>query len=62
MQWLIVIFFCLLGGFWLFKILLGSSDLEVGMKQAPGRTLFTVVIFAVVVFVVLLVLGSLAGR
>lgn len=62
MQWLILIAVCLLGGWWLFSMLLGGSDRATHAVAAnPGRGLIGIVFLAVVILVGLVLLGMLAG-
>jgi hypothetical protein len=60
MEWLILIPVCLLGGWWLFSMLLGGTDEAINaVKESPGRGCAGIVFFAIVVLIGLCVLGFL---
>jgi hypothetical protein len=62
MQWLFLIVVCLLGGWWLFSALLGGGDqASQAVKASPARGCTGIVVFAVLVFLGLALLGLLVG-
>ena len=63
MQWLILIVVCLLGGWWLFSMLLGGTDeAQQAVNASPSRGCAGIVFFAIIVFIGLVVLGLLIGN
>ncbi len=63
MEWLILIPVCLLGGWWLFSMLLGGTDeAKQAVNASPARGCAGIVFFAIVVLIALAILGSLGGN
>jgi len=62
MEWLIIIPVCLLGGWWLFSMLLGGTDeAKQAVNASPARGCTGIVVFAIIVFIGLVILGLLTG-
>lgn len=62
MEWLIIIPVCLLGGWWLFAMLLGGTgEASNAVKASPARGCAGIVFFAIIALVGLIILGLLTG-
>jgi cytochrome c-type biogenesis protein CcmH/NrfG len=60
MQWIIVIVACVVLGGWMFRTMLGGREMAAQARQAnPGRYVVGLVIFVIIAFLGLLLLGTL---
>jgi hypothetical protein len=63
MGWVIVIVFCLVAAGWMMKVINGGHEgVQRAAKEDPGRYFVGLIVFAVIAFVILLVIGTLTGR
>lgn len=63
MEWLIIIGSCLLGGWWLFSMILGGTDeASKAIGDNPKRGAFGIAVFAIIVFIAPVVIGTLIGK
>ena len=62
MQWVLLILICLFGGAWLLNLVLGKEAAADAVDADPVRGIAGIVLFAVVFFLGLLVLGWLGGN
>jgi hypothetical protein len=63
MQWVIVIVACLVIGGWMFNALLGGREQAAQVRaENSGRYSVGLIVFAVIAFFLLALLGTLTGR
>jgi hypothetical protein len=62
MQWVIVIVACLVIGGWMFRTFIPEAAAEAREGKNTGQYFAGLIVFAVIAFVILLVIGTLTGR